>query len=143
MWEKLKSIIADDTIYTAILIVLVGIGSFGLGRISVVKTSSNSTVQAQILPKPSVNGAKLADFATSTKTAEVSLKPKVADNIVKPVNLVGQDVKPYVASKSGTKYHLLTCSGAKRIKEENKVFFASKEEAEASGYSKATNCPGL
>lgn len=49
----------------------------------------------------------------------------------------------YVGSKGGTKYHLPTCSGAKRIKEENKVWFSTKEEAMAAGYTPAANCPGL
>jgi hypothetical protein len=51
--------------------------------------------------------------------------------------------KKYVASKNGTKYYLPECSGVKRIKEENKVWFASKEIAEAEGYGPAANCPGL
>ncbi len=49
----------------------------------------------------------------------------------------------YVASASGSKYHLPECSGAKRIKEENKIWFNSKEEAEKLGYTPAANCPGL
>lgn len=49
----------------------------------------------------------------------------------------------YVASKTGTKYHLPTCAGAKQIKEENKVWFSTKEEAEAAGYTPATNCKGI
>ena len=49
----------------------------------------------------------------------------------------------YVASKSGSKYHLPSCSGAKRIKEENKVWFDTKEQAAAAGYGPASNCPGL
>lgn len=49
----------------------------------------------------------------------------------------------FVASKSGTKYYLPTCSGAGRIQESNKVWFASREEAESAGYTKAANCPGL
>jgi hypothetical protein len=49
----------------------------------------------------------------------------------------------YVASKSGTKYHLPDCSGAKRIKEENKVWFETKEQAAAAGYTPASNCPGI
>ena len=48
--------------------------------------------------------------------------------------------KKYVASKNGKLYYSLNCSGAKRIKEENKIFFASKDEAEKSGYSLATSC---
>lgn len=49
----------------------------------------------------------------------------------------------YVASVNGTKYHLPECSGAKRIKEENKIWFSSKEEAERMGYTPAANCPGI
>ncbi|HEY0010394.1 MAG TPA: Ada metal-binding domain-containing protein [Candidatus Paceibacterota bacterium] len=48
-----------------------------------------------------------------------------------------------VASKTGTKYYLPWCGTAKRIKEENKVWFASKAEAEAAGYEPAKNCKGL
>lgn len=49
----------------------------------------------------------------------------------------------FVASKNGTKYYLPSCGGAGRIKEENKVWFTTKEDAEASGYTPASNCPGL
>lgn len=49
----------------------------------------------------------------------------------------------YMASKNGTKYYLPSCGSAKRIKEENRIWFATKEEAEAAGYGPAANCPGL
>lgn len=49
----------------------------------------------------------------------------------------------YVASKNGTRYYLPWCGGASRIKEENKVWFQTKEEAEARGLTPAKNCPGL
>jgi hypothetical protein len=48
-----------------------------------------------------------------------------------------------VASKSGSKYYLPTCSGATRIKAENKVWFSSVDEAKAAGYEAAANCPGI
>jgi hypothetical protein len=48
-----------------------------------------------------------------------------------------------VASKNGTKYHFLWCPGASTIKEENKIYFTSKEEAEKAGYKPAVNCKGL
>ena len=51
--------------------------------------------------------------------------------------------KVYMASKTGTKYYLPTCGTAKRIKEENRVWFSTKDEAEAAGYGPAANCPGL
>lgn len=49
----------------------------------------------------------------------------------------------YVASKTGSKYYLPACAGAKRIKDENKVWFATKELAAAAGYQPASNCKGL
>lgn len=49
----------------------------------------------------------------------------------------------YVGSKSGTRYYLPTCSGVSRIKEENRVWFATKEEAESRGLLPATNCKGM
>lgn len=46
----------------------------------------------------------------------------------------------YLASKNGSNYYLPSCSGASRIKEENKIWFSSKEEAEGLGYKPALNC---
>jgi hypothetical protein len=40
----------------------------------------------------------------------------------------------FVGSKNSNKYHLPTCTVAKRIKPENRICFASKEEAEKRGY---------
>lgn len=40
----------------------------------------------------------------------------------------------FVGSKNSDKYHLPKCSFAKRIKPENRVCFASKEDAEKRGY---------
>lgn len=48
-----------------------------------------------------------------------------------------------VGSKEGAVYHLLTCPGAKSIKEDNKIYFATAKEAEKAGYRPAANCPGL
>ncbi|MBI5787093.1 MAG: hypothetical protein HY446_00890 [Candidatus Niyogibacteria bacterium] len=48
-----------------------------------------------------------------------------------------------LGSKNGTAYHLPSCPGALKIKEENKIWFSSREEAEKLGYKPASNCPGL
>lgn len=40
----------------------------------------------------------------------------------------------FVASKNGTKYYIEGKGYSSRIKEENKVFFNTKEEAEKAGY---------
>lgn len=56
---------------------------------------------------------------------------------------VGKSSGTYVASKNGTKFYLPSCGGSKRIKEENKIWFDTKDEAIAAGYGPAANCPGL
>lgn len=56
------------------------------------------------------------------------------DNTIVPTE------KPYVASKNSNKYHKADCSYAKKINEENKIWFASREEAERVGYEIANCC---
>jgi len=62
-------------------------------------------------------------------------------------NLEDKDKKQneilFVASKKGKVYHFPWCPGAKAIKEDNKIYFSSREEAEKAGYRPAKNCPGL
>lgn len=48
-----------------------------------------------------------------------------------------------VASKKGTKYYLLSCSGAKTISPENKITFSDPKAAEKAGYTPAKNCKNL
>ena len=122
MFEKLKSFLANDGLFTSALIVLVAVASFGLGRQSVVGESV-------VRPAPTAPaGVIFTDVPTTTLKSEIEVPPVQAK---------------VVASRSGTKYHLPDCPGAAQIKEENKVFFDSAELAQAAGYSPAANCPGL
>jgi hypothetical protein len=132
MYEKLKQIITDETFYLVIVVLLVGVGSFLLGRQSVnVSTPQTAVSRVSLLASP----AK----AVSSDTVTIQ-SPTPLDNIVTDSAGVA---KNYVASKSGTRYYTLTCSGASRIKEENKIYFSSSAAAKAAGYTPALNCPGL
>ncbi len=51
-----------------------------------------------------------------------------------------EEEKIFVASLGGTVYYHKSCSGYKRIKEENRVWFNTKEDAEMAGYRIAKNC---
>ena len=64
MFNKLKSIILDDTIYIAFLLVLTAVCSFGLGKLSVMQTGNagdnKSKVSAvQTLYNPNVGTSSL------------------------------------------------------------------------------------
>lgn len=105
------------------IVVLVGLCAFGLGRLSGVGEEGPRLV---IYPP-----GQAAGVLASQGLSEVA-----------PVATPEQS-QNFVASVNGTKYYLPTCSGASRINEENKIWFATPEEAEAAGYGKAANCPGL
>ncbi len=103
-----------------LLIALLGVLSFGLGRLSA-QTNSKASILSCESATPII-------YNTDTI---------ISDDI----NEVSSGT--IVASKNGSVYHFPWCSGAQRIKEENKVWFASKEEAEKAGYRPAANCKGL
>lgn len=48
--------------------------------------------------------------------------------------IAGTTQKKFVGSVNSNLFHDPTCSSSKRIKEENKIWFRSQEEAKAAGY---------
>lgn len=126
-----KRIPADALILAIIL--LTGTLGFGLGVLAgkdMGKTEGKEGFWIEQLPQGTVRGGggPAAAVAAVSKAPEPEPAPSA---------------KVYMASKNGTKYYLPTCGTAKRIKEENRVWFGIKEEAEAAGYGPAANCPGL
>lgn len=123
---KIKGRVGIDhiTLINIIVIILVGICAFGLGRLSVespkvdesVKITNASGIISRSKAQTSFNSS------TETKSGEISLE--------------GQ----YVASKNGKLYYSVGCSGANRIKKENKIWFDTKEEAEKYGLIMSSTC---
>ncbi len=86
--------------------------------------------------------------ALSDKTSPISIEvvePKSSQEKTSylPVSVLGESVVSektapanclYVGSKNSTLYHLPKCAAARRIKNENKRCFTSKEDAESKGY---------
>jgi hypothetical protein len=133
MKEKLKSLIADDRSFYSILLVFVAFSSFLLGRSSLPENKHLMAQDGSVMP---TQATKVPQVATLPEVAPFSKEAESAPS----ASLTGGQV---VASKSGTKYHLPTCPGAKQIKEANKIVFDSVAAAEAAGYKPAANCPGL
>ncbi len=52
----------------------------------------------------------------------------------------GQKEGSVVASANGTRYYFPWCSGVSRIREENKIWFQTEQDAQNAGYTKATSC---
>ncbi len=135
--SKFKGLLRNQEILLALLIVVVSLVSFALGRLSVgtvrAPTSQDATVSVV------KEGSAPSVEKDTQKVENIVEKEKNPEKSNGPVTPEGG----YVASKNGTKYHLPWCSGAKHIKEENKVNFKTKEEAEKAGYTPASNCKGI
>jgi hypothetical protein len=116
LYNKIKGI---DFLYLGVLIG-VGVCSFGLGRLSVNPTSSTNANDKIIIVE-----------ADSIEAKQIDTLP--------PINSTPES-DSYIASKSGKLYYPANCSGAKRILEKNRVWFATADEAEKTGLSLAKSC---
>lgn len=110
------------------ILILVGATAFGLGRLSTLQGER----QGLLIRLPDGTTQSAAAYQASAPAAAAAAPAQAA-----------AETGAFVASKSGSKYYLASCSGASRIKEENKVWFATAAEAAAAGYAPASNCPGL
>ncbi len=133
IWSKFKSVLVDETVFMAVVVLLVAVISFGLGRFSVASPVLSGSAMTASLPASEV---KTSEIKVET-TTRASLNSEPASQSA------GAETGEYVGSKNGTKFHLLTCPGAGQIKEENKVYFSSKQEAYSQGYTEAANCKGI
>jgi hypothetical protein len=124
---KFKGFFSNTEYLLAMLIIVVSLISFYLGRLSV---GEGRDTLASVPMKAAVIEAK----TPTTQEIPSTTPPATEEKVV---------VETYVASRSGTKYHLPWCPGAKQIKEENKVWFATKADAEKAGYAPASNCKGI
>jgi hypothetical protein len=110
--ETLQSEKGKDVL-VVIIVILVGTGSFELGRLS----KENASESLKILP------------AVATET-----------NVSKTVFDTNSTGKNFFASSKGSKYYTTNCSAGKTIKTENRIYFTTGEEAQAAGYSLSSSC---
>jgi hypothetical protein len=114
--------IDKSTLIYLCIIIGVGIGSFGLGRIS----TSDNLLRS--------NNLKIVEREPLLENKNNNI------NEVSQIQTQAMGERVYVASKNGKMYYNIGCSGASRIKDENKVWFSTKEEAEKSGYALSSTC---
>jgi len=123
---KFKGFLTNTEYLLAGLIVIVALSSFFLGRLSVMEKSEE--IQQKVMVSPAITPPR------EVYGTQIPVVDKISGD---------QSASGYVASKNGTKYHLPWCGSAKQIKEENKIWFATKEDAERAGYTPASNCKGI
>lgn len=81
----------------------------------------------------------------------IAIKSSINSNVTEPTSVQeGSNVKEVqkadakiVASKNGKRYYYANCGGINRIKQENRIYFNTKEEAEVKGLTLASGCKAL
>lgn len=116
IFNKIKeNNVFDKTLFSfSVIVIAVALSSFGLGRLSSQMGKASALEGSIMLQKGQESGF--------------------------PEERTDKPEKLFVASKNGTKYYPIGCGGVNRIKEENRVWFSTKEEAEKSGYSLSSAC---
>ncbi len=102
-------------------------------------SSGGSREELTQLKEEGINAKKQADAKKEKKDniPIASNKAEVAGTTTD--NETPTEQRKFVGSVNSNLFHDPTCSSSKRIKEENKIWFASQEEAKAAGYS-ASKC---
>lgn len=131
MLTKLRYFVEEynEELFLVAVILLVGLVSFGLGRLSSAQqTGVEFVVESTPLSADELHTAVTAPDEWNVDAGSDSLNGEEG---------------AIVGNKNSKIYHLPTCSGAQRMLEANKVFFATASAAKSAGYRPAGNCPGL
>jgi hypothetical protein len=114
-------------LFIVLLLILIGTASFGLGKLSALEKKKTPI---SIIKTKELLTATVAESLNDINTLPTTKTQTQGKGIV-------------LASKSGTKYYYPWCTGVSRIKEENKVWFLSIEDARSAGLTPASGCTGL
>ena len=120
---KIKQFIESEKgkdVLVVIIVILVGLCSFELGRLS--KSSDSSGIKIE--------------YEGETESIE-NMEANVISAVNASTNSAG---KNFFASSKGSKYYSLGCSAGKSLKQENRVYFETREDAEQAGYELSSSC---
>lgn len=131
--NKIKSFLGSEKgkdIMIVIIVILVGIFAFELGRLSRENGSNGVKInytgqQASVIGSISPN---------RSNTPNIELNPSIAEKTR------NSSLGSYFASNRGKKYYPIGCGAGKSIKTENRIYFQSSSDAEQKGYTLASSC---
>ena len=131
--EKIKSFIQTEKgkdIMVMIIVILVGLCSFELGRLS--KDTKNEGIQVEY---PNEEVKQEANAISALSNSNILQNDKMSQTVN-----TNTSSKNFFASSRGSKYYSVGCSAGKSIKQENRIYFETKEEAERAGYALSSSC---
>jgi hypothetical protein len=143
--QKIKQF-ADETILgekgrstlVVLIVILVGFSAFEIGRLS----RQNSTDGVKIQYPGELSGQAVDQTAniTSAAVSATALTAKTSSSIPAISKPATSGTQNFFASSRGSKYYPAGCSAGKSLKQENRVYFATRQEAEKAGYELSSSC---
>lgn len=131
--QKIKQFFESDSgkdFLTVIIVILVGSGSFELGRLS--KENESTDVKIEYTKPNEIQSANVVSATESNLN--------VINAPIKTQTLNNSAGKIFFASSKGKKYYPLGCSAGRSLKQENRIYFSTREEAEKAGYELSSSC---
>ena len=123
-------------IMVVVIVILVGLGSFELGRLS--KQNTSSGIQIEYTDQNSNQQASI--FSSLASSSVLPARNASRNDAGGQKTRIDNSGKNFFASSKGSKYYSMGCSAGKSIKQENRVYFATREAAEGAGYTLASGC---
>lgn len=125
--ERVRAFTAErkDALARLAELILIAAIFFGLGILYA------EHMPARTMPLSVEIPAQVKNIAAATINDNIP-----ADSAPKPT--ISPEKVEYMASKNGSKYYLTTCKST--IKEANKVYFKTKEDAEKAGFTPSQTC---
>lgn len=128
--EKIKQFMESEKgkdILTVAIVILVGLASFGLGRLSKETLSPGIKIEYPTQESNAIEAQGINSY-NSSNTSIFFAKTQTVNS------------GNYFASNRGQKYYPVGCSAGKTIKQENRIYFATSAEAEKAGYTLSSSC---
>ena len=133
--EKIKYFLESEKgkdILIVLIVILVGIASFMLGRLSKQAQNSEFKVIYPYEQANAISGLKEAQNGLNQQIQGIA-QPNISE-------IPGIPQGNFFASKKGKKYYSLGCSAGKTIKDSNKIWFTTGDEAIKAGFELSSSC---
>lgn len=134
--QKIKHFLESEkgkNLLIIFIVILVGLGSFGLGRLSKSQENRKLEILYENLPQNT-------SVTTSNPLNLSQNSPNSLNKANNSSNVENTLKRGYVASKIGSKYYPIDCPAGDKLKESNKIYFSTEKEAIEAGYTKSSSC---
>jgi hypothetical protein len=140
MEKKLITFIKIPAVFRALYLISCMVIAFGLGIMTQYSISNKGNQPIFEIPDKPLPLAMRYKNQTIQNAADYAIAEPTEPIQANSATISITNTKNFVASKSGTYYYPAGCGGISRIKEENRLYFATEQDAQDKGYTRTDTC---